>query len=141
MNLLIAGDQILPTITPHIGVWPDEPEGNPLQGFLDTLPKFLELPDDTLVLPSHGLPFRGLHARVHSLMLHHRQRLDQAEAALSEWQTAAELMPALFKPARDTQDLALGLTETLAHLHQLQGDDRVLLECDAAGVRRFRRAA
>lgn len=66
-RILIAGDQVLPTITPHIGVWGDEPEADPLQRFFDTMDRLAVLPADTLVLPSHGLPFRGLHARLRQL--------------------------------------------------------------------------
>ena len=58
-NVLIAGDQVLPKISPNVSVWPSEPEANPLAEFLDSLASFRQLPADCLVLPSHGLPFRG----------------------------------------------------------------------------------
>ena len=55
-GVMISGDQILPRITPHIGVYPSEPDANPLQEYLDSLPLFRPLPADTLVLPAHGRP-------------------------------------------------------------------------------------
>ena len=61
-NVLIAGDQVLPRISPNVSVWPSEPEANPLAEFISSLARFRDLPEDCLVLPSHGLPFRGLRA-------------------------------------------------------------------------------
>jgi glyoxylase-like metal-dependent hydrolase (beta-lactamase superfamily II) len=140
-NVLIAADQVLPSITPHIGVWLDEPEGNPLQLFLDTLDRLAALPGNVLVLPSHGAPFIGLHACLDRLRRHHVRRLGQTEAACVEWRTAAEIMGVLFPRARDVQDLALAFTETLAHIHYLAAAGRLETEITASGLRRFRRCA
>ena len=74
-NVLISSDQILPRITPNISLQPHEPEGDPLKLFLETLEQFRLLPADTLVLPSHNWPFRGLHNRIDSLVAHHHERL------------------------------------------------------------------
>ena len=63
-GILIAGDQVLPRISPNISVWPPEPEADPLRDFLETLERFRAVPDDTLILPSHDTPFMGLHARL-----------------------------------------------------------------------------
>src|SRR5580765_4269249 len=81
-NVLISGDQVLPKITPNVSVWPDQPRGNPLRLYLDSLARFRPLPEDTLILPSHGLPFRGLHARLEYLRHHHEERLAEALAHL-----------------------------------------------------------
>src|SRR3546814_4290470 len=62
-RILVAGDQILPRITPSIGVQFNEPEATPLGEYLKSLEVFGGFTDDTLVLPGHGLPFRGLGAR------------------------------------------------------------------------------
>ena len=58
-SLLISGDMILPKIITHIGVYPDEPDGNPLDAFLKSLLKFKFLSKEALVLPSHAEPFGG----------------------------------------------------------------------------------
>jgi hypothetical protein len=49
-------------------------------------------------------------------------------------------MSVLFKPPRDIQDLALAFSETVAHLHQLAGAARLIVDIDDQGVRRFQRA-
>lgn len=139
-RVLLSGDQILPTISPHVGVWPDEPEANPLQLFLSSLERFLPLPEDTLVLPAHGLPFRGLHDRVRALLDHHAKRLEQTDDACKEWRTGAEIATLLFRANLDPHQLALALSESLAHLHRLRAAGRLHAELDGAGVRRFRRA-
>ena len=61
-GVLIAGDQILPRISPNISVQAYEPDGDPLARYLGSLTKLRgQLPPDMLVLPSHNLPFRGVH--------------------------------------------------------------------------------
>lgn len=54
-GVLISGDQLLPRITPNISVWPQEPEANPLRLYLDSLPRFRELPAAHLAFGHHGL--------------------------------------------------------------------------------------
>ena len=61
---MIGGDQFLPKITPALVVGTDNPEASPLRQFLDSNKRFLDLPNDVRVLPSHNLPFSGLHARI-----------------------------------------------------------------------------
>ena len=57
-NLLISGDQVLPTISANVSVWPTEPEANPLRHWLESLAALREqIPEDVLVLPAHGKPF------------------------------------------------------------------------------------
>ena len=58
-NILIAGDQVLSHMTPSVIVPAAQPEANPMKEYLDSLTRLEALPADTLVLPSHGLPFRG----------------------------------------------------------------------------------
>ena len=64
LGVFIAGDMLLPRISTNVSVWPAEPESDPVGEFLDSLARYATLDACTLVLPSHGLPFQGLHARV-----------------------------------------------------------------------------
>ncbi len=75
LNVLISADQVLPRITSNVGVWGNQPEGNPLKLFLDSLSRFSHLPADALVLPSHERIFRGVHPRIAALHSHHDERL------------------------------------------------------------------
>src|SRR5690606_28567845 len=95
LNLLLSGDQILPKITPHIGVYPAEPDANPLQEYIDSLATYRTLPADALVLPAHNEPFRGLHARLDYLYEHHRSRLTVLEELLGEPKRVMSTLKAL----------------------------------------------
>lgn len=118
--VLISGDQVLPHITPNVSVWPTEPEAEPLSEYLETLVALERLPDDVLVLPSHGRPFRGLHRRLRELAEHHRLRLEAILAACGEAQrTAFEITQVLFPRDLDPHQTTFAVGEALAHLHHL----------------------
>jgi glyoxylase-like metal-dependent hydrolase (beta-lactamase superfamily II) len=136
-NVLIAADQILPKISPVVGVWPAEPDANPLADFLASLERFRELPEDCLVLPSHGRPFRGLHIRVDQLIGHHEERLAATLAACERPATVAEVMPCLFNRKLDTHQLQFALGESLAHLNYLLAEGRLRRRLDDDGRVRF----
>jgi glyoxylase-like metal-dependent hydrolase (beta-lactamase superfamily II) len=138
-RVLISGDEILPKITTNISVWAEEPHANPLRRYLDSLQRFRSLAADALVLPSHGLPFRGLHARLDQLRAHHEARLGETAGALTEPRTAAELVPLLFRRQLDTHQLTFAIGETLAHLNFLEAEGRALRIAGDDGVDRFRK--
>ena len=139
-NVLISGDQVLPKITTNVSVWPDQPRGNPLRLYLDSLQRFRPLPGDTLVLPSHGLPFRGLHHRLDYLRQHHDERSAETVGAIVEPRTASELVPVLFRRQLDTHQLGFAIGETLAHLHYLEAEGHAERHVDATGIHRFRKS-
>ena len=136
-NILISGDQVLPRITTNVGVWGNQPEGNPLKLFLASMDKFRPLPADTLVLPSHDRVFTGLHVRLDQLRDHHQLRLDELAAALDTPKTAAEILPVLFRRPLDQHQLVFAIGEAIAHLHYLWHEGRVTRSRDAAGVWMF----
>jgi glyoxylase-like metal-dependent hydrolase (beta-lactamase superfamily II) len=138
-GVLISGDQVLPKITTNVSVWPDQPMGNPLRLYLDSLARFRPLAADTLVLPSHGLPFRGLHARLQHLRDHHDARLTETLDALVEPRTAADLVPVLFRRDLDIHQLGFAIGEVLAHLRFLEVEGRIERARDGDGVHRFRK--
>lgn len=133
-RVLIAADQVLPRISPYVGLHAGEPMADPLGAFLATLDRFRALPEDTLVLPSHGAPFRPLHARLNALAAHHAERLSALEEACRAPATAHALLPALFRRPLDQRNLGFGLGETLAHLRRLEAMGRVERMPDAQGV-------
>jgi glyoxylase-like metal-dependent hydrolase (beta-lactamase superfamily II) len=108
-----------------------------LQQFLDSLERFAGLPDDVLVLPSHGKPFRGLHARIAQLRDHHAARLEEVVAACAQPRSAAEIVPLMFRRPLDAHMLSFALGEALAHLHKLWRDGIVRRETDSDGIIRF----
>lgn len=139
LGVLISGDMLLPKISTNVSVWPTEPEGDPLKLFLRSIDLFAELPADTLVLPSHGLPFRGAHLRVKALHDHHRDRLAEVVAACRSAATAADMLPLLFRRTLDTHQTFFAMGEAIAHLHYLWFQGR-LERSRANGVWRFQAA-
>lgn len=136
-NLLIAADQVLPRISPNVGVWPAEPEADPLAEFLSSLAALRQLPDDCLVLPSHGQPFRGLHARIDQLVDHHRLRLEATLDACRAKAAITDVMPKLFQRQLDRHQIGFAIGETLAHLNLLVGRGTIIRSLDDDGRLRF----
>src|SRR5450830_659069 len=136
-RLLISGDMVLPRISTNVSVFAIEPEANPVQQYLDSLKKYTGLADDTLVLPSHGKPFRGLHTRIGQLNDHHRARLAEVMEACITPKTAVEILPVMFKRPLDTHQLSFALGEAVAHLHKLWFDGVLQRQLGDDGIYRF----
>ncbi len=138
LGLLISGDMVLPRISTNVSVIDLEPEADPLRLYLDSIARMRALPDATLVLPSHGRPFRGLHERIAQLEAHHDERLrDVMDACAREPQTAASLLPVLFKRALDLHQTTFAMGEAIAHLHALWLQGRLRRTRGDDGVFRF----
>ncbi|MBV0934698.1 MBL fold metallo-hydrolase [Marinobacterium weihaiense] len=138
--LLLAGDQVLPAISSNVLVSDVEPESNPLQLWLASLDRLRTLAADTLVMPAHGLVFRGLHARVDQLHAHHARQLEvvMGLARQGEAFTAWEAMNGLFEREIKPYELMLALGETLAHLNYLCRQGRLLRHRDESGLDHYR---
>lgn len=117
-KLLISGDMVLPDISPNISLYPGS-DADPVAAYLQSLDALrARVPDDVTVLPSHGVPFRGLHRRIDELKDHHRRRFERLRAVLQDGpKTAYEAMQGLFSHRKIGKgDIFFALGETLAHL-------------------------
>jgi glyoxylase-like metal-dependent hydrolase (beta-lactamase superfamily II) len=137
LKVLISGDMVLPRISTNVSVFAVEPEGNPLQQYLDSLDKFAGLPEDTLVLPSHGRPFRGLATRIAQLRAHHEARLAEVLEACRVPRSAVDIVPIMFRRPLDAHQLSFALGEALAHLHKLWIDGQLTRVTGQGGIMRF----
>jgi len=138
LGVLISGDMVLPRISTNVSVIDLEPEANPLELYLASIARLRELPADTLVLPSHGRPFVGLHERIDQLVAHHDARLAEALAACRARPcSAAELLPVLFQRALDLHQTTFAMGESIAHLHLLAARGALRGAPGADGVMRF----
>ncbi|MBI3499118.1 MAG: MBL fold metallo-hydrolase [Proteobacteria bacterium] len=140
LGVLIAGDMVLPRISPNVSVWNSEPEANPLADFLASLAKLSSLPAETTVLPSHNEPFLGMRERLAELAQHHEERLVDLLGLLDRQKTAIELAKDLFKRKLDLHQTTFAVGETLAHLHLLRARDQAKRVTDANGVHLYERA-
>jgi glyoxylase-like metal-dependent hydrolase (beta-lactamase superfamily II) len=138
LGVLISGDMLLPRISTNISVHEVEPESNPLTLYLDSLKRLQVLPGATLVLPSHGRPFTGLHRRVEQLLEHHAERLADVMTACAEApQHAAGLLMLLFKRELDLHQTTFAMGESVAHLHALWLAGRLVRRRGADRIYRF----
>jgi glyoxylase-like metal-dependent hydrolase (beta-lactamase superfamily II) len=142
LGVLISGDQVLPRISSNVSVFPTEPEADPLSDWIASINKLrAALGDSLLVLPSHGEPFRGLHARLDRLASGHGKGLDRLRRSLAnEPRRAIDCFGALFaRSITGTGDL-LGMAtgESIAHLNHLIALGEAIREVDPDGVYRYR---
>jgi glyoxylase-like metal-dependent hydrolase (beta-lactamase superfamily II) len=131
---------LLPRITTNVAVWPAEPDGDPLARFLRSLDAFEALPPDTLVLPSHGFPFRGIALRVAQLRAHHAARLAELAAFVAGAatpQAAVDVLPVLFRRPLDLQQRFFAMGEAIAHLNHLWHGGRLARTIAPDGAIRF----
>ncbi len=141
LDTLISGDMVLPRISTNVSVFFLEPEGNPLPLYLRSIAALRALPATTRVLPSHGKPFTGLHTRIAQLEQHHAERLAEVMAACDEApQSAAELLPVMFRRKLDLHQTTFAMGEAIAHLHALADEGRLVPTTGTDGVQRFQTA-
>lgn len=134
-GIVLGGDQILPKISSNVSVWPTEAEADPLGDWLVSLERMKTVfPDDVLVLPSHGEPFRGVQTRLDALIRGHHVALKRLERSLQEPRRAVDVFSALF--ARPVGDGVRGMAtgESVAHLNYLLRQGRAVRVRDADGV-------
>ncbi|MGB0129933.1 MAG: MBL fold metallo-hydrolase [Rhodocyclaceae bacterium] len=136
LGVLISGDMVLPGISTNVSVVAANPDANSLKLFLDSLSRYATLPTQTLVLPSHGRPFRGLSHRVDQLHIHHYERCDALLAASSEPQTAWQLVPTLFPRELDTHQTMFAMGEAIAHLNYLE-QARAIARVEGNGITQY----
>ncbi len=136
LGVLISGDMLLPRISTNVSVPSAQPHANPLKLFLGSIARCAELPAETLVLPSHGQPFRGLREREAQLQEHHRLRLAELHEACDTPKAAAELLATLFRRVLDTHQTFFAMGESMAHLHYLY-EAGELRRMEAEGVLRY----
>jgi glyoxylase-like metal-dependent hydrolase (beta-lactamase superfamily II) len=115
-GILLSGDHVLPTITPHIS---GLVEGDPLKAYLESLDKVAAFEGVNLVLPAHGRPFTDLVGRVEAIKAHHAERLGMLRQASWDrgWATVTDLMRASF---RERSWGHMAESETFAHLEHLR---------------------
>lgn len=124
-GLVLGGDQLLPGISAHIGVYATEPEADPLAEWLQSCRRLLPFAqNDHLVLPGHKLPYRGLPERLVAMVTDHQTGLDRLMDLLSQPRRAVEVFPALFKREIGPAEFGMALSESVAHLNHLRTTGR-----------------
>jgi len=114
-GVLLTGDHVLPSITPHVsGVR----KADSLKSYLATLDLVAELPDVQLGLPAHGHPFNDVPGRVNAIKEHHAERMELLrDAGLSIGPATVPALSHEVFPKRHWGTMAE--SETFAHLEHL----------------------
>ncbi len=134
LNICLTGDQLLPNISSNVSVWPTEPEANPLENWIDSCHKLKdELPEDVLVCPAHGIPFRGAHKRLDKLIAHHEKALDRLLEYCAEERLATEVYSVLFRREINDNNRIMAVGESVAHLNCLKGRGLIRRRLNDAG--------
>ena len=134
-DVVIAGDQIIPNISSNLGVYPTEPEADPVGEWFEACERFSKIATDRhLVLPGHKLPFTGLPVRLAQLIENHHSAL----ARLLEFLETPRVTASCFKPlfGREIEEAAYGLAlvETIGHLNHLFDLGKVSKELNEDGA-------
>ena len=134
-DLVLTADQILPGISPNLGVYPTEPHADPVAEWLTSCKRFRDLAEPRhLALPGHKLPFTGLEQRLDQLIDNHHGALQRLEVFLATPRTATECFPLLFKREIGKGEYGLALVEAVAHLNHLWLAGKVTREKDGNGA-------
>ncbi|MBD0330184.1 MAG: MBL fold metallo-hydrolase [Thermoleophilia bacterium] len=115
---LVAGDHLLPGISPAVGVYP-ESRPDPLGAYLGSLRRTIEL-GPSLAYPGHGDPIADPAARARELLEHHAGRRDATGRALADGAaTGYEVSLALFPDTVEPGARRFAVAEALSHLERL----------------------
>ena len=120
-GVLLSGDHVLPTITPHIG---GDTTGDPLEDFFASLESIARTENVNTVLPAHGHPFEDLPGRVKSIHEHHMERLETLRGISTEFEGWASVVAFSEKLFRERSWGPMAESETWAHLEHLRLTDR-----------------
>lgn len=137
-DLVIAGDQILPRISPNLGVYPTEPEADPVGEWLASCKKFQPYATERhVVLPGHNRPFTGLPKRLEQLIDNHHGAIKRLRKHLIEPRSAIDCFDTIFKRKIGQGEFGLAMVESIAHLNHMYAVGEADKRLDADGVLRF----
>lgn len=131
-GVFIAGDHVLPTITPHIsGI---STSADPLLSFFYSLDRVGELPGIQQVLPAHGHPFSDLRQRTEAIKRHHYERLEKIHEISRSFGRPASVEEYSQHLFRQRSWGSMAQSETYAHLEHLRHAGQADTHRDNRGV-------
>ena len=133
-RIMLGGDMLLPRITPIIAVWWQEPNADPLKGYIEFLETLGSIGSDALILPAHNRPYKELQTRVADLIFHHNERLEITYEACKNENSAEAIMQELFIRKLDPFQTRFAIGETIAHINNLIKKGTLKRRLDDDGV-------
>ncbi len=128
---LLTADHVIPVHAANVWAFPGD-EGDPFGDYLIDLERTLDL-DASLILPGHGLPWRGsVREATWAMLAYHREFLERVRGLVGErrrsaWEIARALRPDV--PA-DPVGIRFSLAEVLAALNHLARRGEILRAAD-----------
>ncbi|MGB0505213.1 MAG: MBL fold metallo-hydrolase [Pikeienuella sp.] len=137
-DIVITGDQILPRISPNLGVYPTEPDADPVGEWLVSCEKLQPHANEThLALPGHNRPFTGVPKRLEQLIENHHGALKRLRKVLTSPKTAVDCFDAIYKRPIKSGEFGLAMAEAVAHLNHMYAEGEATRRLDADGAYRF----
>ena len=136
-RLLLSGDQVLPRITPFVGVPPMEPEANPSPGSWTRSPSSGACIRTRWCCLLMSCPSPECSIGFEVMREHHEERLEVLHRACERPMTARAGVDVLFRRELDAQNLRLATNETLSHLNMLIARGRMGRTVRGDGVWEF----
>ena len=133
-RIMLGGDMLLPRITPIIAVWWQEPNADPLEGYIEFLTTLGSIGSDALILPAHNRPYKELQTRVADLISQHNERLEITYEACKNENSAEAIMQELFIRKLDPFQTRFAIGETIAHINNLINRGTLKRRLDDDGV-------
>ncbi len=137
-RFLITGDQVLPEMTPFVGVDWERPEAEPISEAIAFLKSLRDVPDDVLGLPGHGRPFHAVGLRASAHITSYLTRAERGHKAATRPQTCAALVPAMFRGDMNGPERDVMLTMAAAILNYLVAEGRMERWVGDDGMYRYR---
>ena len=136
-GVLISGDHVLPSITPHISGVGNGADA--LRSYIQTLDLVAALDGVKLGLPAHGHPFEDVPGRVEAIKDHHRERMEQlCDASLAIGPATVEQLSHEIFPEKHWGVMAE--SETFAHLEHMVNEGEAESWRDGKGRMIYRAA-
>ena len=135
-SIVFVGDQVLPGISPNLGVYPTEPEADTVGEWISSCRKLLRVSDNKkLVLPGHKLPFTGLSIRLEQLIQNHKSVLKRIGRRLNKGPSnTVGLFKTIFKREIRKEEYGLALSEAVGHMNHLHKVGKVSRKLNADGA-------
>jgi len=139
-NLVVGGDQLLLSISPNLGVYPTEPDADPVGEWMESCQKFLPFAqEDQLILAGHKVPYTGLPDRLAQMISNHHEALARLLDHLDQPRSAGDCFAPLFKRKITQDTYGLALVEAVAHLNHLHQTGRAARTLSGDGAYMFAR--
>ena len=131
-GFVITGDQILPGMSSNLSVHPSEPDADLVSEWIESCHRFARLAtSQTVCLPGHNIPFRGISIRCQQLISAQEGALNRLLEHLNRPHTAIDCLEAVYRRQLQSYERNMAIAEVygfLNHLYQAGLIDRELTD-------------